>query len=138
MKKVLVFGVFDGLHQGHEFFLREAKKLGDFLIVVLARDEAVKILKNRIPKHSVEERIKTLKDSNLADEVLLGDSKIGEWKVLEKVKPDIIALGYDQDRLGQNLREFLKKSSLKIEIKSIGSCEPHLHKSSLVNKNSPG
>ena len=41
MKKVMTFGSFDVLHKGHEHYLKEAKSYGDYLIVVVARDENI-------------------------------------------------------------------------------------------------
>ena len=49
MIKVLVFGTFDIIHPGHVFFLNQAKKLGDFLCVVVSRDETVNELKREYP-----------------------------------------------------------------------------------------
>ena len=49
MKKVLVGGVFNIIHPGHMHFLKKAKEFGDFLIVVIARDETVKDKKEILP-----------------------------------------------------------------------------------------
>jgi len=45
--KVLAFGTFDILHPGHEFYLKEAKKHGDILDVVVARDSTVEKIKGK-------------------------------------------------------------------------------------------
>ena len=47
MRKVMVFGTFDIIHKGHINMLIQAKKLGDFLVVVLACDKTIEAVKNR-------------------------------------------------------------------------------------------
>jgi len=92
----MVFGVFDLLHPGHVSFLKQAKKLGNFLVVSVARDVNVKRVKKIRPVFSEKKRLKNLKDLKIADKVVMGSvgDPIGHIK---KEKPDIIALGYDQD-----------------------------------------
>ena len=41
-KKILIFGVFDGIHKGHLYFINEAKKQGGHLVAIVARDSIVK------------------------------------------------------------------------------------------------
>ncbi len=48
----MVFGTFDRLHPGHVFFLKKARELGDYLIVVIARSETVEMLKRHAPHQS--------------------------------------------------------------------------------------
>ena len=50
MKKVIVFGTFDILHQGHLDFFRQAKQYGDYLIVAVAHDENVKKSRPKISR----------------------------------------------------------------------------------------
>ncbi len=104
-KKVLAFGVFDGLHDGHRYFLSEAKKLGDYLIAVVAHDDAVRKLKNREPRIPMEERAAALRAAALANEVVIGDAVQGSWNVLKNQKVDVIAIGHDQHSLENALRE---------------------------------
>jgi len=90
-KKVLVGGCFNKIHPGHIYFLEESKKLGDELIVVLTHDKNNKKLYNS----SAKERKKLLESLSIADKILIGDIK-DKTKIVKKVKPNIIALGYDQ------------------------------------------
>ncbi len=83
------------MHLGHLHLFRQAKKLGDKLVVVVARDCNVKKIKGQAPLHNEKERLEFLRHIDLVDEVLLGD-KADMYKVIEKVRPDVIALGYDQ------------------------------------------
>jgi len=95
----MVFGTFDGLHEGHRYFLSEARKLGDYLVVVVAHDRAVRELKNREPKQKMEERVAALTNAALADEVVIGDEVQGSWEVLTIHQPDVVAIGHDQHTL---------------------------------------
>jgi len=89
-------GVFDGIHPGHEFFLREAKKLVDELVVVIAADRTAEKLKGRLPKNSQGQRLEAVNALKLADKVIPGgDSEFGT--AIENEKPDVVLLGYDQD-----------------------------------------
>lgn len=134
-KTVLVFGVFDILHDGHRYFLNEAKKLGERLLVAVASDSSVKLLKNNLPHHDLETRIDNLKKENIADEIIPGDESIGSWDILKTVKPQIVAIGYDQNDLEKSLSNFISNERQNIEIVKI---KPHengeLH-SSVLRKN---
>lgn len=108
MKKemaVIVFGAFDSLHDGHRHFLRQAKALGDRLVVAVAPDEVIQKLKNRKPTYPVGERIAAIAKENIADEIVAGDGELGSWKILRARRPDIVALGYDQESLRQELEQ---------------------------------
>lgn len=91
----MVFGSFDILHPGHTEFLKEAKKLGTHLTVVLAKDHSIEKIKGHHPHFSEEERIAQMKALRFVDEVLLGDDN-DYYKVPKEKQPQIIALGYDQ------------------------------------------
>lgn len=129
MKKIMVFGTFDLLHKGHLNMFEQAKKQGD-LIIVVARDDTVKKVKARKPKYSEKIRQKRLKKYGKA---ILG-YKTDKYKIIEKYKPDIIGLGYDQDSFTKDLRKQLKKRKLKIKIIRLKSYKPHKYKSSLLKK----
>src|SRR5438105_1623669 len=113
-KKVLVFGTFDGLHEGHKNFFKQAKEFGDYLIVVVGRDSTILKTKNRPPKFNENERLKVVQESGLVDEVRLGNQappgeNLDPYKVVEEVNPDIICLGYDQTFFADKLAEELPK-----------------------------
>jgi FAD synthetase len=95
MSTVLVGGCFDLIHIGHIYFLEEAKKLGDKLVVLLESDETIKRLKGEHrPIHTQEERKRMLEAIRFIDEViplppLKTDTEYLER--VEKIHPDIIA-----------------------------------------------
>ncbi len=116
MKTVLVFGTFDGLHNGHRFFLREARSRGDYLVVVVAPDRAVQELKSREPRAPHEVRRAAILSENLADDAVIGDEEQDAWKVLNRYKPALICIGHDQDALAKALADFIKKERLPITL----------------------
>ena len=75
MKTVMLFGTFDIIHHGHISLLRQASKLGDRLVVVIARDKTVLRIKKHLPLHSESERLQLLSHLDLIDDVMLGDVK---------------------------------------------------------------
>ncbi len=131
-KKVMVFGTFDLLHEGHRHFLREAKKLGDYLVVVIARDTTVRTFKKHEPEHNEEMRRQTIIDERLADEVVFGDEVLGTWGPIRDYQPDIVAVGYDQTRLVEKLKA--SEFGATISIVTITSHEPEKFKSSFFRK----
>jgi len=134
MKKVMVFGVFDGLHDGHREFLKQARKLGDYLVIVLARDQAVEQLKGRTPRMDLAERFALLTEEDGVDQVMIGDEKHGTWEVVKAERPDIVALGYDQHALKADLERHLKSVDPKPEVVVLDAHRPdELHSSLLDN-----
>ena len=121
-KKVMVFGVFDSLHDGHKAFLKEAKSYGEYLIAVLPPDDVVKQLKNRYPKLTIAERFEHLRKTDHVDAVIVGDAELGTWNVLENHRPQVIALGYDQDKIKEELEKYFKSVDWKPDIKVM---KPH-------------
>ncbi len=95
-KRVVCAGTFDHLHPGHLDFLRQAKELGDELVVIVARDETVYRIKGFLPTYNEEVRKKGVEDTKIADVVILGNYNSDIFMILEDIKPDIVALGYDQ------------------------------------------
>ncbi len=114
MTKVLAAGVFNILHPGHLFFLEEAKKLGDELDVIVSSDAITKKLKKGfiLPQEQRAEMVRALKP---VDRVFVGDEK-DPMKLISVIKPDVIALGHDQDIDEDWLREQLSALGSKARI----------------------
>ncbi|MAH01916.1 FAD synthase, partial [Candidatus Woesearchaeota archaeon] len=71
MKKVMAFGSFDMLHKGHEAYLKEAKSYGDYLIVIVARDDSIMKFKGKEPKNDENYRLEQIKKLDFVDEAVL-------------------------------------------------------------------
>lgn len=134
-KTVTIFGVFDGIHDGHKFFIHEAKKQGDRLVAIVARDSIVSSLKNKLPVNNEVERINALLKIEDIDIVLLGDASCGSYKVLQEVNPDVIYLGYDQQKLHDDIQKAIKNKIIKGSKLMYGeSYKPEIFHSSILNK----
>ena len=133
MNTGLVFGVFDGLHEGHRAMLEQARFRVDRLVVALPSDRAVEGLKSKIPSQLWEVRSQALRDSGLVDDVVLGDETLGEYHILDVVQPDVVLLGYDQRDLKKDLERFCHDRPSSPHIVSLEPFEPERYKSSLLN-----
>ncbi len=114
MIKVMATGTFDLLHMGHIYFLKEAKKLGDKLIVIVARDSTVRKMKHE-PVTPQEMRLQLIKELKIVDDAYLG-KKNDIYEIVEDVKPDIIVLGYDQLHNKKKILIDLKNRNIKVKI----------------------
>ncbi len=122
-KIVLASGVFDLLHLGHVRFLEEAKNAGGKnakLIVIIARDSTVEKMKGKKPIMSEGQRCALVDSLKVVDEAVLGYEGLGVGEVIEKIKPDIIALGYDQAEMEQGVKAYVQTHKLPVEIIRVG------------------
>jgi FAD synthetase len=133
MKKVMAFGVFDGVHEGHRHFLKEAKALGDYLIVVVAQNHIVRHLKGHEPQLDLAERFAHLQREDAVDQVVIGDTELSVYEVVKQHKPDIIALGYDQTLLKEDLERNRAKFDWPLELRTLSAYEPNIYHSSLLD-----
>jgi len=129
-KRIVVFGVFDGIHEGHRDFFRQAREYGDELIAIVGKDAIAEQLKDKKPEYSENERIELVEKEKLVDRVVLGDEELSTYKVLEELNPNIICLGYDQNELGEDLRKWIQENQKTIQIYHLKSYEPDTHHSS--------
>jgi cytidyltransferase-like protein len=102
---VMLFGVFDGLHDGHRSFIEQAQSLGEKLVIVVAQDAAVQIFKQKTPRSPLSQRVLALKDEYPEALIVPGDNEQGSWQVIKKYSPNTIALGYDQEKLKIELQK---------------------------------
>ncbi|MEA1924283.1 MAG: adenylyltransferase/cytidyltransferase family protein [Candidatus Altiarchaeota archaeon] len=114
MVRVVATGVFSIIHPGHIIFLKEARKLGDELVVVVARDKTVGLRKGSqyIPE---EQRLHVVSALKMVDKAVLGDEE-DIYKPMKDLKPDIIALGSDQDFDEEKLQSELRNQGLNAKL----------------------
>jgi len=111
--KVLVFGSFDPLHPGHEYFFKKAKQIGSHLTVVVARDQTIREVKKRRPHQDEAQRLTAVKNNPHVDEALLGDSNPQSYSLLKRLSFDVLALGYDQKPDDVAVKEILRSTGHK-------------------------
>ncbi len=131
-KRVMVFGTFDGVHEGHRAFLREAKHYGDYLIAVVTPDHLVRHLKGKEPRADVSERMRMLEEEDGIDEAVAGDEELASWEIVKRYRPDVIALGYDQHALKENLETDLMHLDFHPEIKVLRAHQPEKYHNALL------
>ena len=123
---VLASGTFDLLHLGHVKYLEEAKRAGGRgaeLIVIVARDGTVEKRRGTKPIVPENQRRALVGSLKVVDDAILGYENFDIEKVIEKIKPDVIALGYDRSDIQQAVRDYVKEKGLVIKIVKIGKFE---------------
>jgi len=132
MKIVLVFGTFDGLHPGHDNFFKQVSELGDNVIVCLTQDRVAQELKGKVPFRPFKDRKQALMNHVNVTRVLKGDLELRSFSAIRIAKPDVIAVGYDQDELKTAIQEWLDKYNSITPIIKLKAFEPEKYKSSLL------
>ncbi|MCX6794453.1 MAG: adenylyltransferase/cytidyltransferase family protein [Candidatus Falkowbacteria bacterium] len=131
--RVLAFGTFDNLHPGHLSYFSQAGKFGDELIVIIARDKNVLVVKRRRPQEDESIRrgkvAQALKELRIEGKAVLGN-KQNRWLVLKKYHPEVICLGYDQKVDLSQLKGEIVKFRFCCKIERLKPFHPEKYKSS--------
>jgi cytidyltransferase-like protein len=131
LKVVLVGGVFDLIHPGHIRTLKAAKAQGDILIVVIARmSTAAMIKKDRIIYHDEKLRADLVSSISVVDLAVIGREGT-LYDTVEYIKPDIIALGYDQAHSEKEIAENCQKRNLNIRVIRLNTQVPRTKSSKI-------
>ena len=120
---VLAGGVFDIIHPGHIHTLNAAKALGDVLVVVVATDNTAVKMKKRRPLHNQEQRQELVNSLSMVDLCLIGQED-DMFKTVNRVRPQIIALGYDQVHQEKFITEGCKRIKLEAKVARLQSPIP--------------
>jgi cytidyltransferase-like protein len=116
MKRVIVFGIFDGVHEGHRFLFEQAREHGDHLTAVVGRDIFAWDFKHKEPARKEQERLKIVASEPLVDEAVLSDEVPSTYGVVRELRPDAICLGYDQDALERDFTAWMLHSGVSIPL----------------------
>ncbi len=133
MKTAMIFGTFDILHYGHLQLFRQARHYGDRVVAVVARDHNVKRAKGKRAFHAERERVAFLRHLDLIDTVVLGDMH-DVYKVVKRVAPDVICLGYDQKIFVDALQTKLKEFHLKTRVVRLKPYKHHHYKTTKIKQ----
>ncbi len=132
IRVVLAGGVFDIIHPGHIHTLKAAKALGNVLVVVIATDNTAQKMKKRIPLHNMELRKDLVRSLSMVDYAIVGyEGDI--FKSVEIIKPNIIALGYDQVHQEKFIIDGCKKIGIDVSIARLQSPIPDIKSSKIEN-----
>ena len=108
MVKVITYGTYDLLHQGHINLLRRAKELGDYLIVGVTSDSYDRGRGKLNVRNNVLERVEAVKATGYADEVIIEDYVGQKIDDIQKFDIDIFAIGSDWEGKFDYLQEYCK------------------------------
>jgi len=133
MKTILAFGTFDLLHPGHLSYLTQAKELGEKLIVVIATDSNVEKGKGKKPVNNEKHRAELVRALSIVDETIIG-SEENYFECIEQIKPNIIALGYDQPANEKEIELKLKEKGINAKIIKLEAYKPEIYKSSKIKE----
>jgi len=130
LKVVLAGGVFDIIHPGHIHTLNSAKQLGDVLVVVVATENTAQKMKKRKPLHNQEQRRDLVKSLSMVDLCVIGHE--GDiFKTVEQIKPEIVALGYDQIHQEKFITDGCRKLNLNVKVARLQSPIPEISSSEI-------
>ena len=119
MKRILAAGKFDILHLGHLAYLEQAKELGGDegeLVVVIALDKTIEQERGAPPVFPQEQRRRIVESLEVVDKAILGYDTTDHTEIVLDVKPDIVALGYDQQTDVDALQKLIYERGLKTRI----------------------
>lgn len=134
IKVVLVGGVFDVIHPGHIHTLKAAKQHGDVLVVVIARTStAAKIKKDRRIYHGENLRKELVSSLSFVDLAIIG-SQVSLYDTVDRVSPDIIALGYDQIHSEKEISQNCKDRNLAVRIIRLNTPVPGIKSSQIKDE----
>ena len=128
----MCFGTFDLLHLGHLNYFQQAKRHGDYLMVVIARDKTKQMQKKEII-FSEKERLELVQGLKVVDEAVLGYPD-NHFLIIQEKKPDIIFLGYDHKVDEKELAAKLKERGLNPKILRAKPYQLQKQKSSLLRE----
>lgn len=134
--KVLVFGAFDGLHPGHIDFFKQAKQLGDYLVVSVGTDRNVEKIKGKKTLFNQNERLDLIRQLRGVDEAVMG-AESNFYEAICAINPDVICLGYDQWAREDEVMEGLKLAGLEgVKIVRLKPYKQSRAKSAILKKKS--
>ena len=130
LRVVLAGGVFDIIHPGHIHTLNSAKALGDVLVVVVSTDSTAQKIKKRKPLHGQNQRRDLVRSLSMVDLCVIGQE--GDiFKTVELIKPEIIALGYDQVHQEKFITDGCRKLNLDVKVARLQSPVPEISSSEI-------
>jgi FAD synthetase len=132
LKVVMIGGAFEIIHPGHLHTIEQAKKLGNTLVVIVATDKTVNRNKGREPVTKQEWRVKLVSAVRGVDVGLPGGQG-SIYDTLEKVRPDIVALGYDQTHNPADIEAEAKRRGLERRVVRLTSPLPDVKTSKIVS-----
>jgi FAD synthetase len=130
---VMTGGAFDILHPGHLETLEQARRLGDVLIVSVARNSTYIENKKRNPLHDESVRRRLVGALRPVDAAILGSEK-DIFETVDLLKPDVIALGYDQVHNEETIQKELIRRNLSAKVVRLTSSDASIKSSKIMRE----
>jgi cytidyltransferase-like protein len=131
LRVVMLGGAFEIIHPGHIVAVTEAKSMGNTLVVVVATDESVQRNKGRPPATNQAMRVGMVSSLRQVDLALPGN-KGSIYDILLMIRPDVVALGYDQRHNGEEIVREAAKRGLAISVVRLGTTIPDVKSSKIL------
>ena len=131
LKVVMMGGAFEIIHPGHIDALSEARRLGNTLVVVVATDESVERNKGRTSVTGQALRVGLVSSLRQVDLALPGN-RGSIYEILLKIRPDIVALGYDQRHSAEEIVREAARRGVSIRAARLGTTLPDLKSSKIL------
>lgn len=132
LQVVMIGGAFEIIHPGHIHTMEEAKKLGNTLVVVVATDKSVTKNKGREPVTVQEWRVRLVAALRIVDAAIPGGQG-SIYDTLERVRPDVVALGYDQNHNPVEIEDQARRRGIKLKVVRLTSPMPDIKTSRIVS-----
>jgi len=130
---VFIGGGFELIHYGHVYTISKARRLGDALVVSVARDSTIRNRKKREPLINERDRVRLLSSLRDVDAAILGvEGDI--YVTLQKVNPDVVALGYDQYHMLEEVKREAEKRGMKLKVVRLDSPYPHIKTTKILSE----
>jgi len=129
---VMIGGAFEIIHPGHLHTITEAKRFGNTLVVVVAADRTVSKNKGREPVTTQDWRVRLVAALREVDVALPGGQG-SIYDTLEKVRPDVVALGYDQTHNPVDIENEARRRGLELSVVRLTSPLPGVKTSKIVS-----
>jgi len=133
IKVVMTGGVFDLIHMGHIATLEEARRLGDMLAVVVARDISVQRTKGRNPLNDEASRLRVVRSLKPVDAAILGDKR-DMYRTAQLIEPNVIAIGYDQKHDEGRIVVELRRRGVRTQVKRLRVQVPGVKTSNILSQ----
>lgn len=133
-KHVVACGTFDWIHPGHIAYLTHAKKLGDTLTVVIARDKTVRKHKHISAVNDENARLKVVSALKMVDHAVLGNQNGRLTDKIVELQPDVLVLGYDQKANERDIEAVFQDAGLKCKIVRAAPFGEKKFKSSILKR----
>ena len=134
MKRVMIFGTFDGIHDGHRHLVKEAHAFGEEVVAVVARDEHVLELKGQTPDVPLAERLELVQCETDATLAVVDDEILGSYQVIVEHRPQLLMFGYDQDELMEDVQAWLEDHGVHLECVQASAFMPEVYRTSVIRE----